>query len=85
MTAVDSQLQQNQGLRSWPFRRREPVLNENTNDKIGCKTNRDSQFDVRYRESFKSIFMTDSSKTIPMNERNLSQNSISTTTSMTIG
>jgi hypothetical protein len=79
MASTENQSQQNRRLRTWPFRRRRTVLNLNTNEKIDGKMDYDSELDLPRRESLRSIFMTDSSKTIQVNERN------ATTTSMNTG
>jgi len=83
MDSTENHPQQNRRLRTWPFRRRRTVLNRNTNEKFDCKSNYDSELDLTRHESLKSIFMTDSSKTIQVSERSISQ--YSTTMSMNTG
>jgi len=83
MAFTENQSQQNRRLRTWPFRRRRSVINGNVNSKIDCKITYDSESDLRSRESLKSIFVTNSSKTIQVSEQNISQNS--TTISMNTG
>lgn len=73
MASTGNQSQQNRSLRTWPFRKRHTVLHGNMISKFDCKINYDSESDLTNRESLKSIFMTDSSKNIQLNERNLSQ------------
>jgi hypothetical protein len=85
MTSIENQPQQNRRLRTWPFRRHRTVLNEDTNRKVGCKINLDSELDLRHRDSLRSIFMTDASKMIHVSERNIYQNLTPTMTSMNTG
>jgi hypothetical protein len=82
MASNENQLEQNRRLRTWPFRKRHAILNGNTVEKIDYKINYDSELDLTRRDSLRSIFMTDSSKTIQVNERNISQNP--TTTSINL-
>ena len=72
---------ENQRLQTWPFRKRRVIIDKNTHTIIDCKIHLDSQTDSSYVEPLKSIFMTDSSKIISINE----QNSSSTNSSMNIG
>jgi hypothetical protein len=80
MASIENQSPQNRRLRTWPFRRRRTVLHGNTNGKIDCKVNYDSESDLTHRESSRSIFVTDSSKTIQISEQNISQNPTTTPT-----
>jgi hypothetical protein len=83
MASIENQSLQNRRLRTWPFRRHRTVLHGNTNGKIDCKVNYDSENDLTHRESSRSIFVTDSSKTIQVSEQNISENP--TTISMKTG
>jgi hypothetical protein len=83
MALDQSQPRPNQHRQTWPFRGRHAVLNGNTNDKIDRKINYDSELDLTRHESIKSIFMTDSSKTLQISERNIFRDP--TTTSMNTG
>ena len=74
MTSMENQLEPNQRLQTWPFRKRRPIICKTTNDLVDCKVHSDS----RYSDSLKSIFMTDTSKTIQMNERNISEKTSTT-------
>ena len=64
MAFEDNQSQVNRRLRTWPFRRHRPTHNENTDGKVDRKINYDFELDLTRHESLRSIFMTDSSKTI---------------------
>jgi hypothetical protein len=75
MAFDENETQQNRRLRTWPFRRRRTVVNEHTNDKIDHKISYDSEINVTRHESLRSIFMTDSSKTIQISEHNISEDS----------
>ena len=86
MTSVENQAHQNRRLRTWPFRQHHrAVFNHNINANIDYKISRNSELDSGYCQSFRSIFMTDSSKTIEMNERSISPNTAPTTISMNTG
>ncbi|UJR25187.1 hypothetical protein I4U23_006542 [Adineta vaga] len=79
MALTSNQIQSNRRLQTWPFLRRNAVFNGYHHDKTDHKINYDSELDLTRRGSLKSIFMTDSSKTIQINEENLSQD-LNTTT-----
>jgi hypothetical protein len=82
MDFSENQSPQNRRLKTWPFRRRRTV-NGSTNGKIDHKINYDSELDLTRHESLRSIFMTDSSKTIQISERDIFQDT--TTLSMKTG
>ncbi|CAF1099299.1 unnamed protein product [Adineta steineri] len=73
MAFVENQTQQNRRLRTWPFRKHGTIFNGNTYNKTGHKINYDAELDLTRRGSLKSIFMTDSSKTLQISERNISE------------
>ena len=72
MDISDNDLAQNRRLRTWPFRQRRTV-NKSPNGKIDRKINYDFELDLTRPESLGSIFMTDSSKTIQINEQDIFQ------------
>lgn len=72
MTSIE-----NQRLQTWPFRKRAVIIDKHTHDIVDCKIHLDSQTDSAYSEPLKSIFMTDTSKIMHINERNASPTSSS--------
>lgn len=78
---MENQLEANQRLQTWPFCKRRTIICKTSNDLVDCKIHSDS----RYSDSLKSIFMTDTSKTIQMNERNTSEKSSSMSPTKTTG
>lgn len=72
MAFSESQSPLNQRLRTWPFRRHHTPFNENTNGKTNRRPSYDSELDLTGYEPLKSIFMTDSSKTMEISEQDIS-------------
>ena len=79
MNVTDTQVQSNRRLQTWPFRRRNVVFIGHARGSTDYEMNYEPELDLTRHESLKSIFMTDSSKTIQSSEHNL------TTTSMNTG
>jgi hypothetical protein len=77
MAFAENQSEQNRHLQSLPLHRRH--TNGNTDNKI----NYDGELDLTHDDTLNSIFVTDSSKTLTINEQNILQNR--TTTSMNTG
>ncbi|CAF0793206.1 unnamed protein product [Rotaria sordida] len=78
MAFTANQSQFNRRFRTWPFRGHRTILNGNTHGKNDRNINYDSELDLTRHESLRSIFMTDSSKTIEISEENIFQNSSTT-------
>ncbi len=71
MDFTENQSVPNQHSQSYSSARRH--TNGNTQSKINQKINYDSELDLTHDESFNSIFVTDSSKTLEINEQNIPQ------------
>ncbi|CAF4245623.1 unnamed protein product, partial [Rotaria magnacalcarata] len=75
MAFAENQSQFNRRLRTWPFRRHRTASNGNTDGKIDRKIRYKSELDLALYEPLRPIFMTDSSKTMEISERDISQDS----------
>lgn len=83
MAFEENQSPLNRRVRTWSSRRHRTIVTGNTDGKIDRKINYDPELDLTRHGSLKSIFMTDSSKTIEISEPNTSQDSVAI--SMNIG
>jgi hypothetical protein len=71
MAFTGNQSEQNRHLQSRPFYRHH--TNGNTPSKIDQQVIYDSELDLTHDESLSSIFVTDSSKILTINEQNIAQ------------
>jgi len=71
MAFAENQSEQNRYLQSQSFHQRH--INGNTHSRTDHKINHDSELDLTHDEPLNSIFITDSSKTLAINELNISQ------------
>ena len=83
MNVINTQVQSNRRLHTWPYLRRNAVFIGHTRRDTNHEMNYESELDLTRYGSLKSIFMTDSSKTIQTNEHNLAVHL--TTTAMNTG
>ena len=60
-------------LQTWPFRRRHPAYGETANGKADRRWHDASELDLTRHESLSTIFVTDSSKTLDLRERTISE------------
>ncbi|CAF1167507.1 unnamed protein product [Adineta ricciae] len=70
MNATNTQVQSNRRLQTWPFQRRNAIFIGHTRSDTNHEMN-ESELNLARHGSLKSIFMTDSSKTIQTSEHNL--------------
>lgn len=75
MTSDENPSRATRRLETWPFRRRHaPMLDGPPSNKIDPRsTDYDSELDLTRHNSLRSIFMTDSSKTLQINEQQISE------------
>jgi hypothetical protein len=81
MAFAENQSKKDRLLESWPSHRHH--TNGSTHSDIGEKINYNSELDLTHDQTLNSIFVTDSSKILTINEQNVSQDR--TTTSMNTG
>ena len=76
MAFKKKQTHENRHTRTWPFRRHYTVQNENISDETERSMQHDSDVDITRSHSLRSIFATNSSKTIAISEENIPHGSI---------
>ena len=72
MADDESRSGHNRRLQTWPFRRRHPAYNETANATTDHRWHDASELDLTRHESFSTIFVTDSSKTLDVRQRTIS-------------
>ena len=72
MSTISNSSQGNRRLQTWPFRRRNIVLSGSQTGKIDRKRNHEPHYDdAAHQISLSTIFMTDSSKTVKINQQTI--------------
>ena len=73
MADDESHSGQNRRLQTWPFRRQHPAYNETANVNTDHRWHDAPELDLTRHESLSTIFVTDSSKTLDVRERTISE------------